>query len=141
MVLGPEQKIPDGNLQLCVIDSFLFEIRLKPVTEIYHIMCFLSSVPSKIVAISCPPAINVTETCSIQRWLRWPGDLGCKWKWIYNHRDLPQFYFQFWDEPRLVASLVSIAVVLVKTSGVLWLLKALQVRVEHENTELATSWF
>ena len=38
MVLGPEQKIPDGNLQLCVIDSFLFEIRLKPVTEIYHIV-------------------------------------------------------------------------------------------------------
>ena len=28
MVLGPEQKIPDGNLQLCVIDSFLFEIML-----------------------------------------------------------------------------------------------------------------
>ena len=38
MVLGPEQKIPDGNLHLCVIDSFLFEIRLKPVTEIYHIV-------------------------------------------------------------------------------------------------------
>ena len=44
-VLGPEQKMPDGNLQLCVIDSFLFEIRLKPVTEIYHIvllvLCFI----------------------------------------------------------------------------------------------------
>ena len=38
MVLGPEQKIPDGNLHLCVIDSFLFEIRLKPLRKMYHIV-------------------------------------------------------------------------------------------------------
>ena len=44
-MLGPEQKMPDGNLQLGVIDSFLFGITLKPVTELYHIvllvLCFI----------------------------------------------------------------------------------------------------
>ena len=61
MVLGPEQKMPDGNLQLCVIDSFLFGIRLKPVTEIYHIVLLVL-----YFIKNCPPAISIMETCSIQ---------------------------------------------------------------------------
>ena len=75
MVLGPEQKMPDGNLQLCVIDSFLFGIRLKPVTDIYHIVLLvLCSIKNCLhfpqdfpVAqlVKNPPAVQET-TCNAE---------------------------------------------------------------------------
>jgi hypothetical protein len=43
MVLGPEQKMPDGNLQICVIVYFLFGIKLVSVAEVYHIFLLVCS--------------------------------------------------------------------------------------------------
>jgi hypothetical protein len=37
MVLGAEKKMPDDNLQLCVIVYFLFGFRLMSLAETYHI--------------------------------------------------------------------------------------------------------
>ena len=63
-VLGPEQKMPDGNLQLCVMDSFLFGFRLKPVTEIYHIVLLVLCFIKNCCHLLSP--ISVMEACSIQ---------------------------------------------------------------------------